>query len=102
MVDDDATSVEPLRAELAQMADATVTVVNFQDFHKGIEETAPNIIVLDLAQGNPAEMNAPGVQTFEDIWNKRFCPLVVYTAVPELLDQDTRLSHPFIRLEPKG
>jgi hypothetical protein len=58
--------------------------------------------VLDLAQGTAAEKDAPGLQTFDDIWHKRFCPLVVYTAVPELLGDDVRLGHPFIKLQKKG
>jgi hypothetical protein len=100
MVDDQADVVEPLRAELAKTAQ--VEVVDFAGFHAGIERLAPHVIVLDLAQGNPAEMVNPGLKLFDEIWHKKFCPLVIYTAVPQLLDEDARRTHPFVKLAQKG
>lgn len=102
IVDDEPKSVEPLRAELHKTPNTTVYVVGFKEFHEAIEKLAPQIIVLDLAQGSPAEKNAPGVGTFKEIWHKRFCPLVVYTAVPELLGEEPTLAHPFVKLQKKG
>jgi CheY-like chemotaxis protein len=102
VVDDEPTSVQPLCAELGKSHNTTVTVVGFDDFQNAIERFAPQIIVLDLARGSAADKDAPGIQTFEDIWQKRFCPLVVYTAVPDLLGDEPRLTHPFIKLQKKG
>jgi CTP synthase len=102
VVDDEPKSVQPLCAELEKSPDTTVAVVGFEDFQTAIEQLAPHIIVLDLARGSATEKDTPGVHTFDDIWQKRFCPLVVYTAVPELLGDEARLAHPFIKLQKKG
>jgi CheY-like chemotaxis protein len=102
IVDDEPTSVETLRAELLRTLGATINVVNFDRFHDGIAELSPNIIVLDLARGNPADRDVPGMGTFEEIWNDNFCPLIFYTALPELLEGDQRLPHPFVRVVQKG
>jgi len=102
VVDDEPESVQPLRAELEKLPDTKVGIVGFDDFQAAIERLAPQIIVLDLARGSPAEKDAPGIQTFEEIWQKKFCPLVVYTAVPDLLGDEPRLTHPFIKLQKKG
>ena len=102
LVDDQPASVEPLRAELEKTRGTTVKVVNFDDFQAEISKFAPNLIVLDLAQGNPADENVPGTKIFEQIWSDNFCPLVIYTAVPDHLESDKRLPHPFVKLEKKG
>jgi DNA-binding NarL/FixJ family response regulator len=103
MVDDQPEAVETLRAELVKTATIeAVEVVSFSGFQNAIERLAPNIIVLDLAQGNPADQNTPGLNSFDEIWRKKFCPLVIYTAVPDLLTDDSRLSHPFVKLAKKG
>lgn len=102
LIDDQPASVESLCAELKKMPDTKFEVVNFDGLNEGMATLAPNIIVLDLAQGNPSDANTPGVGTFEEIWKNQFCPLVIYTALPELLENDRRLAHPFIKLEQKG
>lgn len=102
VVDDEPKSVQPLCAELKKIPNTTIEVVGFDGFQASIERYAPQMIVLDLARGSAAEKDAPGVKTLDDIWQKRFCPLVVYTAVPELLGDEARLTHPFIKLEKKG
>lgn len=102
MVDDEPKSVEPLCAELRKSPTTTVTVVGFRDCLTAIEKQIPHIVILDLARGAPADADAPGVETFDRIWNKRFCPLVVYTAVPELLSEEPRVGHPFVKVQKKG
>jgi hypothetical protein len=102
MVDDQPENIEPLRAELAMLEDTTTLIVGFGEFHAAMRDFGPNIIVLDLAQGAPAEGISPGIGIFDEIWTHRFCPLVVYTAVPELISEDPRLPHPFVKLQQKG
>jgi hypothetical protein len=102
MVDDQPENIEPLRAELAKLDNTSTRVVGFGEFQAAMRDFGPNIIVLDLAQGAPAENNHPGTETFDEIWAQRFCPVVIYTAVPELISEDPRLPHPFIKLQQKG
>jgi hypothetical protein len=102
MVDDQPESVEPLAQELLKERGTQVEIVTFGNFQKSVEAFAPNMIVLDLVQGNIAEHDIPGFEAFDEIWQKRFCPLVVYTAVPELFEGNERLPHPFIAVQKKG
>jgi len=103
IVDDEIKSVEPLQAELKKLPETDVFIVGFDTVDKAIEDHEPHIVVLDLAKGTPADQDAPGLGTYEHIWQKKFCPLVFYTAVPELLgEEDLRLKHPFVKTEKKG
>lgn len=102
IVDDEPKSVQPLDAELRKLQNTETRIVGFDEFPKALEDFTPNVIVLDLARGSPAEKDFAGMNTFDGIWHRTFCPLVVYTAVPELLSAEERRNHPFIKLEPKG
>jgi len=102
MVDDQPESIETLRAELAGRQNTTTKVVGFGEFQAAVKEFGPNIIILDLAQGPPAEGDAPGVEMFNEIWADKFCPLVIYSAAPELIGDDERLAHPFVKRQQKG
>ncbi len=103
LVDDQPESVEPVRAEVKQkMAHTTSEVVRFDAAEAMIESYVPDIIVLDIAEGAFGNEQTPGLQTRDYIWGKRFCPLVFYTAFPDLLKGDQRLEHPLIKVVKKG
>jgi len=102
VVDDEPDSVEPLFAEIKKLPDAKAFIVGFEEAEEAIESRDPHIIVLDIFRGRPTEGDAPGLSTCEHIWDKRFCPLVFYTALPERLGEDARLNHPFVKVEKKG
>jgi hypothetical protein len=105
IVDDEPASVEPLRVELERRPETKVKVVNFGGFRDGITEFIPNIIVLDLAHGSPLNEDVPGNEIFDQIWTENFCPVVVYTALPSLLEReqgDEAVTHPFVKVEQKG
>jgi hypothetical protein len=102
IVDDEAKSVETLHAELEKLPGIEAVIVGFDKIDEAIEDHAPHIVVLDLARGVPTGEDAPGLEIYELIWKTKFCPLVFYTAVPELLGEDPRLKHPFVRTEKKG
>jgi len=102
-VDDKPDSVATLNAEVRkQMPDASSRVVGFEGAVKEIESFYPDIVVLDLGQGLPAEGHNPGLVTRDYIWNERFCPIVFYTAFPDLLENDESLKHPLIKVVVKG
>jgi CTP synthase len=103
LVDDRPDSVASLDAEVhKQFPDASSRVVDFDAAEEEIESYYPDVVVLDLAQGLVAEGNNPGLGTRDYIWNKRFCPIVFYTAFPDLLKDDQRLNHPLIKVVTKG
>jgi CTP synthase len=103
IVDDKPDSVESVQAEVrGKMADATSEVVRFEAAEEMIESYVPDIIVLDLAEGVLGNEGTPGLQTRDYIWDKRFCPLVFYTAFTDLLKDDQRLKHPLIKVVKKG
>lgn len=74
----------------------------FDRAESALEDFTPDIVILDiLAGGASSEPDPTGLTTYDLIWNRRFCPIVVYSAHPELLS-DTRESHPFVRFVRKG
>src|SRR5207302_3986991 len=92
-----------LHAEIKKLSDTDPIIVGFEGVDDAIQNHAPHIIVLDILRGKPAEGDTPGLGAYEYIWDKRFCPLVFYTAVPEQLDEgDERLKHPFVAVVKKG
>ncbi len=100
LVEDDPDSVASVLDSIkANIQDAVTKFVNFDLAELTIGSFLPDIVVLDIARGNPAEGDAAGVQTYEFIWRKRFCPIVVYSAMPELLEKD---DHAFVKKVQKG
>jgi len=103
IIDDDPQSVEPLQQEIRKrFATAESRLVTFRDIERSIEAFSPHIIVLDIMQGAPADNNAVGLQTRDDIWERKFCPVVIYTARHDLVEDDVKRRHPFFRVEVKG
>jgi hypothetical protein len=101
IIDDQPDSVKPLQDEIKEkLPEADSRIVDFGAAQTTIAAFEPDIIVLDLLRETTEE--APGLDVWEFIWEKRFCPLVFYTAFPERLEQDDRSKHPFVRSEKKG
>ncbi len=77
-----------------------------EDFEFGLDrilDYSPDIVVLDLAQyGNSAESKAPGAGVYHEIWERCFCPIIIYSAYPELLADLKEKPHPFVTLVKKG
>jgi hypothetical protein len=71
----------------------------FEQTEQVLLEYLPDLIILDLLAGLPQEVE--GIKPFDFIWNKRFCPIIIYSAQPELLT-DPRCDHPLIRKLQKG
>ena len=80
--------------------------VDFLDFDNGFSEFSPHIVVLDMMDGGES-IDATGIggkTVFDKIWGSKFCPIVVYSANPELIeDVDAdRAKHPLIKKVTKG
>ena len=57
-------------------------------------------MILDILDGGDSA-EPEGLKTFDFIWNKHFCPIVVYSALPEKLDEQYN-QHPFVKGIQKG
>lgn len=68
-----------------------------------INRFLPNAVVLDLLEestdGTPSAERSLKIDDF--IWDVRFCPVIVYSAQPELYPEEHR-EHPFVRTVRKG
>ena len=100
IIEDEFGSVQSVRDAIgSQMPDATVELVEFETAEKTIRSFRPDIVLLDLARGNPSEQDYAGLTAYEFIWQTRFCPIVVYAADPDLLESD---KHEFVKKVKKG
>ncbi len=103
VIDDDTEVLGSLKQTLEEEFDGVV-VKPEQDFRKGMRRMAscrPDAVVLDLRRGTDPS-NLPGQETWRAIWNKRFCPIVIYTAGDGDLDPPLPEDHPFVKLVTKG
>lgn len=83
-------------------ANSQCTVASFQEAQGKIDDHSPQVVILDLLQGAGADKVPLGLDTRAYIWDQRFCPLIIYTAAPELLADAKNTDHPFMRVVTKG
>ena len=99
-VEDEADAIEDileLIQEEEQEFKCCITV--FSEFESNIKTIRPEIVVLDLWEGNPLENNNKGLEKLNFIWKKQFCPVVVHSANPEISEE---FNNPFVREITKG
>ena len=97
-IDDNQNSVEVVSDLLKdEIENPSIAIVGFDDAEKHLQETQPDIVVLDLFLGTPPE-NPEGLKVEDFIWESCFCPVVVYSAEPERLKKE----HPLIKKVQKG
>ena len=102
-VEDEPEVVEPIMKKIERdLEGACCTVVDFGEAIDRIRIDQPDIVVLDLlAGGGSADPNVEGFETRDFIWDHRFCPIVVYSAEPEIY-ADHYADHPFVSCIKKG
>lgn len=99
-VDDEAEVVAPVMASMPD--DCQCEVLGFEDAVERLFDLAPDIVVLDLLDGGASsDPGEAGYEAYKRVWDQRFCPILVYSAQPDLLS-DKIPSHPFIRYVKKG
>lgn len=102
LIDDQQESVQAVFDEIKQQLEGSdCTVVNFDNYKADIEKHNPHVIVLDLLKGADAEP-VPGLEIHGYVWGAKFCPLIFYTAAPDLVKDQSDLNHPFIKVVQKG
>lgn len=70
--------------------------IPFKNFEQEIDNLQPHIAIIDRIEGTPPQGTDEGGNVFEVIWNRRFCPVVIYSAFPDA-DADERKKHPFVK-----
>ncbi|MBI5572647.1 MAG: hypothetical protein HY914_22070 [Desulfomonile tiedjei] len=101
-LEDEAKSVEGIIEYLNDHQDMYhVDLGEFQEYEEILERFRPDIIVLDLLAGTQSP-EVPGVDIFDNtIWPRLFCPVVVYSAQPDLFTEE-RDPHPLVKTIHKG
>lgn len=76
-------------------------ISDFGEAEDKIASIRPDIVILDLLAGSSSEPVSEGLATRDFIWNNHFCPIVVYSARPDIHDKNHD-AHPFVRSILKG
>ena len=102
-VEDRIATIEPamdlIRDDFPQ---ADISICNFEEADSHLRSLRPNLVILDLIKDEEAaESVVEGLNSFQAIWDRHFCPVIVYSARKDEYD-NSRASHPLVRSEPKG
>ena len=102
-IEDEPDAVKPVQNLIKrEKADMQFEVSGFTDAEDKIASLRPDIVILDLLVGGASTEPEPeGLNIRDFIWNKHFCPIVVYTAQPDIHD-DNHDPHPFVICIRKG
>lgn len=104
-IEDDEASVYPAR-ELLKADNHDCEIIDFDNIADKISIFLPDIIVLDMMKGEATldPKGEGGKSSFDKIWDNRFCPLIVYSADPDLIDDidPGKSSHPLVKKVTKG
>ncbi len=98
IIEDDKPVVTTIREKLKESIKGVQIDVEY-DFKKAIkriEQVEPDAVILDLIEGSPSSGNMTGNLSWQEIWNHRFVPLVVYTASSKETDPPLPRFHPFV------
>jgi hypothetical protein len=97
-IEDERDTIEVVVDSLSK--DHDCMVVGFEESEDVLEGFMPHVVVLDLVLGGLSpEAQVPGLDIFNYIWDHRFCPIVVFSAEPDLLESP---RHPFVKRVKKG
>jgi len=98
-IDDDEASVRPAMRWVSQTHDCAC--IPFRNFEDELANRQPHIAIVDRFEGTPPQGTDEGATVFDAIWERRFCPVLIYSAFPEA-DTDDRKAHPFVKHVKKG
>ncbi len=102
-IEDQPEAIEPVLNLLRrEQTDMPFTVSGFADAEARIAIDRPDIVILDLLSGGSSpEPEAEGLKTRNFIWKRHFCPIVIYSARPDVHDE-MYPNHPFVKSIQKG
>ena len=101
-IEDEPEAIEPVRNLLQKEEDVQDEISEFADAETKIASFRPDIVILDLLVGGTSPEPEPeGLKTRNFIWNQHFCPIVVYSAKPDI-HEGKHDPHPFVKSIQKG
>ena len=100
-VEDEPESIEPLKDLVREegLVGQDPHVKNFEEAIKAIKDIRPDVIILDLFDGSLSERKDEGSKSLDFIRKEHFCPVIVYSAFPEIIEDK---KHPFVHYIKKG
>lgn len=103
IIDDDTAIIDVLKTELTQAFPGAVChdEAVFANAVERVRQLRPDVVILDLRQG-AFGTDLQGQITWRSLWNDRFCPVVIYTAVDDPIDPPVPQNHPFVVRLRKG
>ncbi len=100
-VEDEKQPAETVADYLHSKGGFTCGITNFPKALEIIRTDPPDVIVLDIwVKGTAQEPVSAGVDILNSIWKEHYCPIVVFSANPELPDEYA--NHPFVQCVTKG
>ena len=78
IIEDEPTIFEQIQAQLGEV-EYRFRKTDFIEFDE-LEDINPDIVILDLMQGIPAEAEYPGKQLHDEIWSKQLFPTIVFSS----------------------
>lgn len=103
-IEDDKESIEDtLDLIKREIENVCHEVSKFEDDKYKISSFRPDIVILDLRDGGASQeaWERRGLKTRDFIWDQHFCPIVIYSALPEIYDDEYE-PHPFVESIQKG
>lgn len=103
IIDDEQDVADVIKAAIEDGITGSICTieVNFEESARTIKNLRPDAIVLDLMKGQHST-DLPGQNTWKDIWNSTFCPIVIYTGWEGDIQPAVPSNHPFVKRIAKG
>jgi CheY-like chemotaxis protein len=103
IIDDEPAVAEIVKSAIEESLEGITCFIE-SDFEKSVDRIValrPDTVVLDLMQGHRSQY-LPGESTWRALWEKVFCPIIIYTGSDADLRPPVPPNHPFIKRIPKG
>ncbi len=99
-VEDEESSIAPvLRLIKEEEPDIEVRTFGFDEGQQAIRSIRPDIVVLDLWEGDPSENRNRGSEHLDYVWEQQFCPVIIHSANPDVPPEH---KNEFVREVTKG
>ena len=88
-IEDEPASVETVIEELShRIRGVECKVKGFRGAESLLKSFSPDIVILDIFKGPIADNDRVGLGIYDSIWNRHFCPLIIYSARPDDVSEE--------------
>lgn len=99
-IEDEKSSIAPvLRLIREEEPDIDVRIFGLDEGQQAIRSVRPDIVVLDLWEGDPSDNRNKGSEHLGYVWEQQFCPVIIHSANPDVPPQH---KNAFVREVTKG